>query len=628
MLRCIGVFVFALCPLLIAGNAPLSAAADAEAINGIDGYFNGEQNLKRSAFSHPVDDRGFVRRLWLDVTGRLPEAEVVAAFLADTRPDKRRVLIEQALGSSAYTDRWTHFFEDLFYSRSISRNAVLRNPFHDQLYAMVAQNQPWDEMARTLIAGEGTASQPGILMWIMEFIDTDFRLDYLDDQVSYLTETMLGVQTTCISCHDGAYHLEDINKGLASMRREQFWGMAALLSQSYFYLPFGGDYEDENSFLPALELRDLDGLSYSRSQGFLLTGDDPNGNAYLGEYRAVSRAGEGMRPPRNGSVTAPAYLFSGETPHGGETRRQALARMFTEDRQFARNMVNRIWAHFMGEGFVEPVASWDLGRIDPLTAQSHASTVQPRDHQLLELLTDYFIDHAFDLKALMRHICNSGLYQSDYAAREQQEGDQGLAYWAGNRRVRRLDAQSIVDSVFQVLDIERKYMILGITDRTFSSTWQLRDSYEPSVGALLDEEGEFVADPTSLGYFNEGEYYFTQYSTMDLLTVLGAPDRVNQTRRDNSNSPQTALALMNGFGVNIWFLEIDFSPYLQSLRDALNGGVAREQVIDQVFLKTLFREPTQAEMALFSEHFNGKTAGEGLQDMLWALFNHPDFLHR
>jgi len=580
-----------------------------------------------------ADDRTFYRRIWLDLTGRIPSPEQTQAFSADSDPDKRVKIIDTLMRKTTFVDRWTTFYEDLLRTRLIIENGMYRNPFHDLIRDAVSRNLPWDELARSIItsSGKGVAAKNGFLYYVYELADEDFRLDFLDDQTSFITETMLGLNTSCISCHDGAYHLEDINKGLATMTRRQFWGMASMLAGTYLYIEaFPEDEDDDLAYLQSLALIDLDKPGFLAGEESYLFEEDER--YATGEYRADSRAGDGMRPPRNGGIIAPAYLTTGEQPRLGETRREALARMLTADRQFARSMVNRVWGHFFGEGFVEPLESWDLGRIDPATADANGATVQARDYQLMEYLTDQFIADGYDLRKLIKLIVRSELYQWDYSAASVNSGNTTglLSFWRSQQRTRRLPAEAIIDGVKDVLGFPARYAVSGIYTHTFDSVWQMPGTNEPNIGALFAFNSEsFAVYPTQLGYESVDEYYFYQYSTMELLSELGRGDFANGIGRKSNSDINTALSLMNGESHNYWLQYARYSPLIQDWRDRLEDErMTRAQVVEAMYQRVLFREPNGGEAQQFSDYFTGKETSVAIADMLWVLFNHPDFLYK
>jgi len=613
------------CPL-VGAFAQMPKAAGLEEIAS---FYRGPR-AKKPDPSLKLDDRLFIRRIFLDLTGRLPDPERVELFMSNTSTAKRAALVEEIIGSEAFVDRWTYFFEDLF-STHVLIGGIYRNPFHFTLRQMVADGRPWNEMASRLIMETGVGSREDSLFsfWGLGAFLSEFRLDFLDDQISLITKSMLGMSTSCISCHDGAYHLEDINKGLSTMTRRQFWGMAAFLSSSYAYIP-RSDY-DLGSEEGILELYrelmyvDTDDADFNKGEGFYFLSDERFDD---GNYHAQSEPGEGMRAPRNGGVVEPAWMTTGEGPQTGETRRAALARILTGDRQFALNMVNRLWAHFFGEGFVEPLTGWDLGRLDTETALTHGSTVQSRNVVLMEYLTDFFIDSNYDLRALMRVLTNSWLYQINYA-NAGKGGTNGLDYWVSNRRVRRLEPEAINDAIFDLLETGHRYVITGIHDRTFDSAWQLPDNYEPNPGALSNREGGFVVEPESLGFPSEEAYYYYQFSALSLLERFGRGDRYSQVLADTESTVQTALSMMNWEMIHTWVLGENTSPFLQRLiEDYENQRQTETELTQTLFRRFLWRDPNPLEVDIFASYFKDKEAEQGIPDMVWSLLNHVDFLYK
>lgn len=581
---------------------------------------------------HLVGDRAFMRRVWLDLTGVLPEAQTVEQFAASSNPEKRADMIDLALRSTAFVDRWTNYLEELFKSRFIiPTDPMFRNRFHEHLRQMVADGTPWDEMARDLITYSGLGIDPNSSMtfWIAGFIDTDFRLDYLDDQTTFITETMLGLKTDCISCHDGAFHLEPVNKGLSVMKRQQFWELSAFLASSYLYVPAEAldDRGNDEAFFSQLHFVEIDDPNF-QNNGYLVAAEPFN----QGEYVAESEAGDGMRKPRDGGVVSPRYFRTGETPQPGETRRQALARMLTQDRQFARNMVNRIWAHMIGEGFVDPLNDWDLGRLDAQSAAAFETTVQARTPALMEELTDGFIASGFDLRELMRTIANTPIYQWDYFSGETSCSD-GNAYWRQSWRARRLEAEAILESYLRFLEIDLKYVVTGYPDRTFYSTWQMPGTLEPNPFALVGErDGDYylLTDPRSLGYASFDDYYQTQNTVLQLLSQLGRDDRLQELPRRDESNIQIALLMMNNPTFSIYLENAGVSPFLAGLVRDLTGAdsAAQEAAVRTLFLQALTREPTSSEMQFALDYVQQHDPQTAVTDLAWALINHPDFLYK
>ena len=371
-------------------------------LNDVEAFYK----VTRRHAGMKIDDLTFLRRTTLDLTGRLPSPEVVQAFLNDSNNDKRATYIDQLLQSQAYVHRWTTFLEDLFDNKKLIETALFRNDFEAWLRQQLTQNTPYDELVTDLLTTTGSHTQAGAMQFFMsDFTQFVFRMDSLDDRTAHITRSMLGIDTNCISCHDGAYHLESVNKGLSVMTREQFWGMAAFLADTYIYLPENAYYDPDEPLghYTVYQVRELDGGLAGRGHFFNV--DTP----LNGEYNATSEPGQGTRVARNGGIIPPRYL-DGQSLQYPERRRHALARLITTDRQFVRNIVNRLWSEFFGEGFVPTLDAWDLGRLTPDLAATFETMVQARNHQLMEHLCDVFIELDYDLKAFMRFLTNHHLY--------------------------------------------------------------------------------------------------------------------------------------------------------------------------------------------------------------------------
>lgn len=607
-------------------------------VNLVDGYFT---SIAAKRPTYPVsDDRTFLRRVHLDLTGRYPEKERIAAFLMDANPGKRAALVDEIMASDAFATRWTYFLEELFFNSELVFPPVFRNSFHWWLREQVVAGTSWDQLVLELLTyrGSGYWEPPDspdnqispFIFWARESLNEEFRLDFLDDQTGYITQTLLGIRTECISCHDGANHLEQINIGLTQMKRTDFWAMAAMLASTYLYLPRAPiGYPEDELLLRDIGVVDFDEPEWDRKPGYYIT-DEGRRFSPQGEYIAQSAAGDGMRPPRSGGTIAPAYLFSGEQPRAGEPRREALARMITSDRQFARNMVNRLWAHFFGEGFVEPVDGWDPARLDDAKAQAHGTTVQAKDAVLMEYLTDFFINSGFDTHAFIKLLLNSRLYQADYAITPANEVETGLASWTTDRRVRRLQSEAVVDSFYQILETPRKYLLLGMGDRTFDSVWHMPSSLEPVIFAafLASDNPDFRA----LGYENEREYFINQVSAQRLLDTLGRTNRADMVPTDGSSSIQIALTLMNDplFHYAIFDEEVLLrGAWLGRLVDGVSsGGMDERAVVRELFLQILLRQPSADEEGIALQYFGANPAELAVRDLAWSLFNHPDFLYQ
>ena len=624
--------LFSILPIVHAGDPHASVCPGAlvahESQYEADFQDLGRLPSNKQAPIQSLSERAQLRRLWLDLTGRVPSPEIADAYVNNTSANKWDAMVDQILASEAYTERWATFFDDLFWNHNILGNGTLRNNFHENMRKSVADDLPLTDLCKELITARGQNGAPGSVnfFYFRQAADEPFRLDYLDDQLGFITESMLGVQTTCISCHDGAYHLEQVNKGLSKMTRQQFWGMAAFLSKGYFYVDFDV-LGSQNSDLIYKQMRiiDLELESFNRRYGLLVFADRGNNN---GEYEAISMAGDGMRPPRNGGLIQPAYFTDGGGPREGETRREALARMLTSDRQFARNFVNRVWAHFMGKGFVDPVNGWDLGRLNVQIATDNESTVQAQTPKLMEWLTDRFIAGQFSLKRLIKTIVTGPAYRLD--SEPDNEGWPGAEVWRLQRQPRRLEAEAVVDAFFGIHGLQAKYLAVGYDNRTFKSAWELPGPTEPNPNAIYINGGgrrDNPLDVRDFGFRNIEEYNFYLYVTQDMQTRFDRGDYYSEIPRSNKPSVQNALALLNHEAWNFWLGDGLTTPFIQTMVQAMDT-YPREAVVTEMFRRILFRDPSSEELTWVVAFGEARTGKQLVQDLAWSLFNHPDFIYR
>ncbi|MDJ0838138.1 MAG: DUF1553 domain-containing protein [Acidobacteriota bacterium] len=572
-------------------------------------------------FLVPVDDLTFLRRAWLDLAGVIPDAAVIEQWTAQPSPWNREAIVDQILASDEYVSRWTNFLDELLDSEVFFNQAKVRNAQHDALRRAITENTPWDELFRQIIGFKGVIGEPG------SFFTTHVeagknalnRQDFLDDQAASFTRKFLGIKTNCISCHNGQYHLEDVNVDLAKRKRSEFWGLAAFLSKNGLYCKGDCTDDDGNTYLWRYDIVDADDADFTGETFRIFTFFGLFGD---GEYLAETETGDGMRPARNGGIIQPFYPFTGESPLPGETRRTALARIMTADRQFARNMVNRIWLQLIGRTFVEPVDEFDLARLNETVAAENGATVQPNDPELLEMVTDLFIDSGFDFKQLLRYITNSKTYQLDYA--KYAEPDQGLGpYWGGASRVRRLQAESILQNLFRVTGGAPGMLASGWENRIIRSFWDLPGG-EPGYIYFPDISDETMRE---LGHEDLGDLFETQERMSDWLDIFGRGDpRAGRQRSDNLDHT-ASLALMNDPAV--LYDVLYNSPLVKQYAEALTAGeIDTEQLVNAFYLRTLQRRPSPLELRKCTEHFQGRQPWQSAVDVLWALVNHPDFLFR
>src|SRR5437773_4163161 len=372
-------------------------------------------------------DNEFLRRATLDLTGRIPTPQEVSAFTADTDPAKRDKAIDRLLASEAYVDKWAYTFMDIF--RANGKMGRGQNLFHYWMKENLRVDRPYDDVVRSIIASsakrnhvlsasrviarghEQGTPQPddGSDLGMVQQLDTDDELAIL------YAKTFLGINLSCISCHDGAGHLEKVNVWLSRKTRGEFFSNAAFLGRTR-YLMYWEDGKPQ-------------------SGEFLIDDHNPG---YDTEGPSM------IRVPRTGGANDPAFILTGERPRPGAEPRAELARVLTAHPQFARATVNLFWAKLMGIGIVEPFDEFDLARLDP-RALPKGWQPQPSHPELLEALALDFRRSGYSLKHLLRTICLSGAYQ--LSARFDGEWKESYTRHYARKLVRLLTAEELHDAI-------------------------------------------------------------------------------------------------------------------------------------------------------------------------------------
>lgn len=380
----------------MAGSLPGRGIAGAVARKTfIDQHIFGRMAADKVPHAPLASDEEFARRAWLDATGRIPSPAELTAFLNDRSASKRDKLVDTLTASDGFIDKWTYYFEDLF--RAGGRMGSGLNLFHYWVREWLKLDRPYNEVVTDLLTGAGKSSfsVPGALYYQRDFVkakddpeapdahDLVNQPDTVDEFTVTYSKVFLGVNVACISCHDGAGHLEKVNLFLVKKKRDEFFSQAAFFGKTRQIMNWENGYQANTEYTV-----DDEAPGYDRKADSIVR---------------VPRRGRGLSQPR--------FLLTGEAPRDGENARDGLARMMTSHIQFRRALVNRVWAELMGFGIVEPVDDFDLARYDAKTPLPEPWTVQPSNPALLDALADDFGAHNHSFRHVIRTIMKSSAYQ-------------------------------------------------------------------------------------------------------------------------------------------------------------------------------------------------------------------------
>jgi len=317
--------------------------------------------IERDGIPHAglASDEEFVRRVFLDAIGLPPTPAEVRAFLADTGADKRARLVDALLARDEFTEQWAWFLGDLL--RSSGESGPGSQAFHYWLREQLAVDRPYDRFVHDLLTPSAKvhATLPSLALigrnnqLKSRMVDgpDDYRihnrLDAVDSLTIDIARVFLGLNISCISCHNGARHLEQVNTYLAKRTRKEFFEQAAFFGTTRMI----GNWNDRIKNVERdLQVDDL-------WKGYDAGDDAPFTTLAESQF------------PRPRARYEPAFLLTGERPVPGASPRAELARMITAHPQFARATVNLVWGRLMTVGFVEPYDGFDLNRLSGPEAQ-------------------------------------------------------------------------------------------------------------------------------------------------------------------------------------------------------------------------------------------------------------------
>ncbi len=361
-----------------------------------------EEHARRSITASAVcSDEVFLRRITLDLAGRVPSLDEIRQFQADpNRAAKIDRLLESEEFAASWSETWTAMlvgYEDANDSDPKALRAWLENALN--------KRTPYDKIAQQLITARGQSALDG---------HVSFLLRHRDEPAVRVSRIFLGVRLDCARCHDHPFDR---------------WTQA--------------DFESVSRFFDGMEIREV-----------------AERNMELFDRTENTR-----RVPKD----ALPRFFTSSTPKTAMWRDE-FALFVTSCKPFARTYANRIWYQLMGCGIVA-------------TPDDFSRDNKPASRELLDFLTDKAREQRFDIRAMIRLICNSAAYQRQTASTANSPSEIELF---AVRKIKPLTSEQLVDSIAQSLDmalaIDRREELIrwgiGDVDEDFSETHRYRESVQ------------------------------------------------------------------------------------------------------------------------------------------------------
>jgi hypothetical protein len=532
--------------------------------------------LKKDGIPHAglATDEEFVRRAYMDAIGLPPTADQVRSFVADKSRDKRGRLIDTLIAHDGFAEQWAWYWGDLL--RMSNEAGPGAASFHYWLKEQLRVDRPYDLLVHDVLTPSAKvhATLPSLAVIgrsnqlksrMVESAD-DYRisnrLDHLDALTIDVSRVFLGLNTSCVSCHDGRNHLEAMNGYLTERTRKEFFQMSAFFGKTRLI----GNWNDKSKNVDRdLQVDDL-------AKGYDAGNDAPFLTLAESQF------------PRARGVHEPAFMLTGEKPRPGHDPRAELARMITSHPQFARATVNLLWGRLMTVGFVEPYDAFDLSRLG-------GADPQPTNPELLEALAADFRASGFRLQHTIKTVMKSSAYQM--SARFPGEwNDRYLSYYP-RHYARVMTGPEVIDALATVTKVPMRFNRAGET-----------------VGLV-----KRLTAPTDIGRGGEGQ------PVDALMQSFFQSNRRTPPQAGNRPSTLQALLLMRSTVVNDR-VRIDAEGLVAEL---VNSARTDAELVDEIYLSTLARRPSGAEAQVVLDAIRKNRAG-GAENLLWALINSPEFL--
>ena len=341
-----------------------------------------------------IDDGAFLRRITLDLLGRIPTAEERARFLADTRPDRQSALVDDLLGRKAHARHFAEIFNAALLGRAGSKGkkrADREKHFLPYLRWVFETNRPWNKVGHDFIVARPERPEERGASWFLYEQDNDAG------KMATTTATALfGTQVECAQCHDHPVAPE--------IEQKHYWGLVAFFDRTRNVHTGNGPGLGERAAGGYNKYANLEGES-SESELVFLTGQtvvEPEGRQDKDDIKnyIVSPPGDWIDPPKPKKSGEKPVLTTkvDKAPLPRFSRRSELARLALDDNPaFSRALVNRLWSLLMGRGIVHPV--------------DEMNSAHPPSHpRLLTWLARDFAENGFDVRRTCRAILNSRAY--------------------------------------------------------------------------------------------------------------------------------------------------------------------------------------------------------------------------
>jgi hypothetical protein len=529
---------------------------------------SGLRKFKLTTTAEPADDEEFLRRVSLDLKGVIPTAAEVRSFVGDKSPHKRTTLIDRLLSSDDYARHMAVTFDVMLMERRADGH-VPNQEWRGYLADSFRKNKPLDVLVRELIASDGT--DPTTRPAAKFFLDREASHDTLVRDIGRL---FLGVDLQCAQCHD--------HPTVADYRHVHYHGLHVFVAGTKLYRPAtGGDKLmslQEEFVREATFASVFDPEVQNKTGPRLLSGpvmDVPQfkaGEEYVEKPSVKTRA-----IPKFSMRKA----LSENLPRG-------------DTREFSRNMANRLWAHMMGRGLVEPL-------------DMHHSANPPSHPELLALLADELTIMKFDVRRFLREVALSKAYQRSSLAPVGLSPDDVPEESFAVANLKGLGPEPLFASLVRAtgngITVERQ-----IDEAVAKEPAQKEPTQKEPAKQDLDDVARAKARETE-----------RSKRVKEFVELFGSP--AGSPEGEFQASLPQALFLANAESIAAWL-----QPQHGNLTAQLAKIPQLGQLAEELYLNMLSRRPTPAETSAVEEHLSSAIDRVAvIEQLVWSLAASAEF---
>jgi hypothetical protein len=559
---------------ILAADPPKTGEKGAEMVGIINEAIKQGWDDNKITPSKPCTDSEFIRRASLDIIGRIATPAEVAAFAAQPVATRRAWLIEQLLKSEEYPRHWANMWANWLLTRSGAFGG--RSSYHEDLRVwledQLAQNIPFNQLVTKLVTAKGKNRSNPEVNFILAHVGELNPQNVKGEQgqfdmvpvTSRITRLFLGTQTQCAQCHDHPFD--------GRIKQQDFWGM--------------------NGFLRQVERRGQPMMANNNNQ------QNPGPELELIINTSNNEEGYVSYEKRNGVIlkTKPVFFSTGKPANLKEDRRDELAKFIIDHPQFTKAFVNRMWGHFMGRGFVNPV--------DDFNEQN-----QPSHPELLGKMANNFSHYGYDMKNVIRWICNSQAYNLSSTANKTNEKPDTDQFFS-RMQLKVMSPEELFESIVTATSVSMKP----------EDKKKLRDTWMQNLVANFgDDEGNEV------NYSGTVVQALLMMNGKDLNDLVANPEGLVKTLKTkykvndiNSLSSGVQTAMIK----DIYMATLNRVPSNVPGNDELTK-VSNAMQLTLIKPTTLPNgKPGQPMVVPIQE----KEVAHRFQDLLWAILNSNEFM--